>query len=1148
MSLKKLMIPVLLCLTAFFAVLDTASASTPQTYSLITDVAGTGRGTVTVTPPGGTYDAGTEILINASPDTVSIFDHWSGDCSGTTSYYYLTMTGNMSCTANFVPMPAPQVIATDVNPASITAYFNVPMNQSTIDSTTFVVRDQVGNPVAGKFTFAGNSLYNQVMFKPSSVLLAGSTYTVTVTTGVQNLLGMTLEADYSWVFTADLYLGGVAGEGNLLIIPMSDGRIGVYRHISGEWQEQVFNWDNKGSRLQVNGTGYAMGYYNNGTPPAAVANSQPSGTQTKTEWTTADGLRITQELTYLPGSVYYGLRWKIANESSTDRSDLRFFHGEDTYFFGDDHGAGFWDAPNNTIGVQRTIGKDLSRMSLQAVTIPFAYDSEFYYTVISNVDSGALTNTIDPIESTDNGYALEWRNAILPAGATWTISAYEKFADVQVGAVSVTAPVSVTCNTGAICNLTYTVTNSTIFTANITLTLTPDQTGWSASTTSTSLAVAPGSSQVIVQLTIPAEVADGLVGHLALSANDGSTTAGDTAAIRVLNPLVTYSLTTATAGTGTGTISLNTAQGPYLVGTSIQLVATPSAGSSFAGWSGDCNGTINPFSLTIDANKSCTAKFNLTPVITWGNPAAVTYGTPLSATQLNATSGGVAGTFVYTPTSGTVLNAGAAQTLSVIFTPDDSANYNAPPAVTVAITITPAAQATLVVTGLPARASFGQSGIIVGTIGGSSTGAVSFSAGSSRACSVVSTTGAVTITSGSGSCSITAMKAADSNYTAITSGPASTSITSAAQATLVVAGLPASASFGQSGIIAGTTGGSGTGAVSFSAGSSSACSVAPSTGAVTITSGSGSCSITATKAADSNYNASQVTDNLTVAKAVPVITWSNPAAITYGTPLSATQLNVTSVVSGTFTYSPASGAILTAGTQTLSATFTPNATTDYTTQTATASLTVNALPSVDLAAPAVTEFTVPATSATVSVSGTTETAAVPVGVKGTDDFGVTGYLLLESSTPNAPPATPLATDQGWTTVPSTSYTFNNWGNHTLYVYVKDAADHISAPKSSRVYIGTNPDADGVIIPAPDGSPQKLEPTLADAQRSLKFALGIVTPTPTEILHGIVAPLVNGVPTPGDRKQVNLGDTIVILRRVVGLWQTIPVATTKESQP
>src|SRR6185312_15883017 len=50
--------------------------------------------------------------------------------------------------------------------------------------------------------------------------------------------------------------------------------------------------------------------------------------------------------------------------------------------------------------------------------------------------------------------------------------------------------------------------------------------------------------------------------------------------------------------------------------------------------------------------------------ISWTAPADITYGTPLGATQLNATAN-VPGTFVYAPAAGTVLNAGANQTLSV---------------------------------------------------------------------------------------------------------------------------------------------------------------------------------------------------------------------------------------------------------------------------------------------------------------------------------------------------------------------------------------------------------------------------------------------------------------------------------------------------
>ncbi len=47
-----------------------------------------------------------------------------------------------------------------------------------------------------------------------------------------------------------------------------------------------------------------------------------------------------------------------------------------------------------------------------------------------------------------------------------------------------------------------------------------------------------------------------------------------------------------------------------------------------------------------------------TPTLAWTDPAAITYGTALSATQLNATAN-VPGTFTYTPASGTVLGAGS---------------------------------------------------------------------------------------------------------------------------------------------------------------------------------------------------------------------------------------------------------------------------------------------------------------------------------------------------------------------------------------------------------------------------------------------------------------------------------------------------------
>ena len=89
-------------------------------------------------------------------------------------------------------------------------------------------------------------------------------------------------------------------------------------------------------------------------------------------------------------------------------------------------------------------------------------------------------------------------------------------------------------------------------------------------------------------------------------------------------------------------------------------------------------------------------------------------------------------------------------------------------------------------------------------------------------------------------------------------------------------------------------------------------------------------SVTFTPTDTTNYTTATKTVQITVTQAAPVITWANPASIVYGTALSATQLNATASVAGSFAYTPAAGSIPAAGTDTLSVTFTPTDSTDYT--------------------------------------------------------------------------------------------------------------------------------------------------------------------------------------------------------------------------
>src|SRR6266436_6495687 len=284
--------------------------------------------------------------------------------------------------------------------------------------------------------------------------------------------------------------------------------------------------------------------------------------------------------------------------------------------------------------------------------------------------------------------------------------------------------------------------------------------------------------------------------------------------------------TAVTNGSGVATLAnvslagINAATYPTGVGASF------AAGGGFAGSSG-------ANSLTIS---------KATPVITWSNPANITYGTALSATELNA-SPSVPGSFVYNPVGGTVLHFGNSQSLSTTFTPTDTTNYNgALKSVNINV----------------------QKAVLTATA-------------QDKSKTYRATNPTLTY-------ALTGFVNSDTQGSATTGQP---TLSTTAVTTSVVGGYPIT-------IVAGT--------------------------------------LSAT-----DYTFSFVNGTLTVSKATPVITWSNPADIVYGTLLGSTQLNATasnpndsSSVAGSFNYNPASGTLLNAGNnQSLSTTFTQTDTTNY---------------------------------------------------------------------------------------------------------------------------------------------------------------------------------------------------------------------------
>jgi Bacterial Ig-like domain (group 3) len=183
-------------------------------------------------------------------------------------------------------------------------------------------------------------------------------------------------------------------------------------------------------------------------------------------------------------------------------------------------------------------------------------------------------------------------------------------------------------------------------------------------------------------------------------------------------------------------------------------------------------------------------------------------------------------------------------------------------------------------------------------------------------------------------------------------------------------------------------------------------------------------SVSFTPSDPTDYSTASASVTIDVDKAAPAISWPDPADIIYGTGLSSTQLDATAswivagveqTVAGTFTYTPAPGTILHAGSnQTLSVTFTPSDPTDY--STASTSVTIDvakAAPSISWADPAgITYGTALTTSqldATASVPGSFAYSPSPGTLLGAGGGQTLSVMFTPSDTTDYSTATASAT-------------------------------------------------------------------------------------------------------------------------------------------
>ncbi|MGP8176094.1 MAG: hypothetical protein ACLP7O_16325 [Terracidiphilus sp.] len=130
--------------------------------------------------------------------------------------------------------------------------------------------------------------------------------------------------------------------------------------------------------------------------------------------------------------------------------------------------------------------------------------------------------------------------------------------------------------------------------------------------------------------------------------------------------------------------------------------------------------------------------------------------------------------------------------------------------------------------------------------------------------------------------------------------------------------------------------------------------------------------VTYVRGADGQWHLQEKATNVVIHE-TPAIAWPTPAPIAYGTPLSATELNATASVPGTFVYVHAAGEVLAAGTHELSVIFSPTDAVNYTTARAAVPLTVTrATPAITWPTPAAIAY-----GAALSAAELSATASVP---------------------------------------------------------------------------------------------------------------------------------------------------------------------------
>ena len=470
----------------------------------------------------------------------------------------------------------------------VTVLFNEAMNPSTINTTTFslvkatsavATTKAASTPLLGTVTYAGMT----ATLTLDTPLDPATKYTGTVTKGAQDPDGNALKADYIWSFTtAPLYT--VALTANPLL----------------------------------SGTMTGAGSFNLGDSVTVVGT--PNAGFTFSNWT--DGATVVS-----PNAIYKfklsANRTLVANYSAIPYtvaiSSLPLLSGTTT-------GAGIFNSGASvTVTAVPSVGFVFANWT-EGATIVSA-DASYVFTLMGNKTLVAHFNAVV--------YTVAVSSLPVAGGTTTGTGVFNSGASVTVKAVPAVGYSFTNWTDGAAvastdANYTFTISSNKTLVAHYAV---------AAAKYTLALSSNPllgGTTSGAGSFNSGASVTATAVKNLGYTftnwkegANIVSTNAIYTFPISgnrtlvanfTLVPVNNFTLDVTAAN---GTVLANPDQPTYLQGASVVLTATPDPGFTFTSWGGDANGSVNPLTVVMNANKNITANFTMIPSV---GPAPIDLG------------------------------------------------------------------------------------------------------------------------------------------------------------------------------------------------------------------------------------------------------------------------------------------------------------------------------------------------------------------------------------------------------------------------------------------------------------------------------------------------------------------------------------------